>query len=109
MGAADVVEAQTEAQTESGGPLELPDRAVPSQPRPSWILETPQKLILRNERPFYRRPLKLISRTARIEAGWWDGNGVQRDYYVAADDRGRMFWLYRERLTGSWFLHGFFG
>ncbi|SAL80401.1 DNA polymerase [Caballeronia peredens] len=101
--------APIDAEPGSGEPLELPDRAVPSQPRPSWILETPQKLMLRNERPFYRRPLKLISRTERIEAGWWDGNGVQRDYYVAADDRGRMFWLYRERLTGFWFLHGFFG
>ncbi len=102
-------ETEPEVQTESDEPLELPDLAVPQQPRPSWILETPQKLMLRNERPFYRRPLKLISRTERIEAGWWDGNGVQRDYYVAADDRGRMFWLYRERLTGDWFLHGFFG
>ncbi|SAL49331.1 DNA polymerase [Caballeronia terrestris] len=90
-------------------PLNLPDRAVPSQPRPCWILETPLKLLLRNERPFYRRPLKIISRTERIEAGWWDGNGVQRDYYIASDDRGRMFWLYRERLSGEWFLHGFFG
>lgn len=102
-------ETEAEAPTESDVPLALPDLAVPSQPRPSWILETPQKLMLRNERPFYQRPLKLISRTERIEAGWWDGNGVQRDYYVAADDRGRMFWLYRERLSGYWFLHGFFG
>jgi protein ImuB len=102
-------ETEAEAPTESDEPLALPDLAVPSQPRPSWILETPQKLMLRNERPFYQRPLKLISRTERIEAGWWDGNGVQRDYYVAADDRGRMFWLYRERLSGYWFLHGFFG
>jgi protein ImuB len=97
------------ADVEPGEQLELPDLAVPSQPRPAWILETPQPLKLRNERPFYRRPLKLISRTERIEAGWWDGNGVQRDYYVASDDRGRMFWLYRERLSGAWFLHGFFG
>ncbi|SAK95285.1 DNA polymerase [Caballeronia pedi] len=103
------IETEPEAPTESDGPLALPDLAVPSQPRPAWILETPQKLMLRNERPFYQRPLKLISRTERIEAGWWDGNGVQRDYYVAADDRGRMFWLYRERLSGCWFLHGFFG
>ncbi|WP_244815789.1 DNA polymerase Y family protein [Caballeronia sp. Lep1P3] len=102
-------EKETAAEAEADEALQLPDRAVPSQPRPSWILETPQKLNLRNERPFYRRPLKLISRTERIEAGWWDGNGVQRDYYVASDDRGRMFWLYRERLSGDWFLHGFFG
>ncbi|WP_277188871.1 DNA polymerase Y family protein [Caballeronia sp. BR00000012568055] len=94
---------------EIGEELELPDRAIPSQPRPVWILEAPQKMMLRNERPFYRRPLKLVSRTERIEAGWWDGNGVQRDYYVASDDRGRMFWVYRERLSGAWYLHGFFG
>ncbi|WP_250525953.1 DNA polymerase Y family protein [Caballeronia sp. GAWG2-1] len=105
------VEAPTpdDTEEESAESFELPDQAVPSQPRPSWILETPQKLMLRNERPFYRRALKLISRTERIEAGWWDGNGVQRDYYVASDDCGRMFWVYRERLTGDWFLHGFFG
>lgn len=102
-------ESETPAETPIDAALELPDRAVPSQPRPAWILDTPQKLMLRNERPFYRRPLKLISRTERIEAGWWDGNGVQRDYYVAGDDQGRMFWVYRERLTGFWFLHGFFG
>jgi protein ImuB len=100
---------EKEDNEETGEQLELPDLAIPQQPRPVWILEAPQKLMLRNERPFYRRPLKLISRTERIEAGWWDGNGVQRDYYVAADDRGRMFWVYRERLSGNWFLHGFFG
>ncbi|WP_062643332.1 Y-family DNA polymerase [Caballeronia arationis] len=104
--------ADTDSPTENSEeeqPLSLPDLAMSSQPRPSWILEMPLKLILRNERPFYRRPLKVISRTERIEAGWWDGNGVQRDYYIASDDRGRMFWLYRERLSGDWFLHGFFG
>jgi protein ImuB len=102
-------EAEVAEDMEIDESMALPDRAVPSQPRPSWILEAPQKLMLRNERPFYQRPLKLISRTERIEAGWWDGNGVQRDYYVAADDRGRMFWVFRERLSGAWFLHGFFG
>jgi protein ImuB len=102
-------DAETQAEVEIDDSLELPDRAVPSQPRPCWILEAPQKLLMRHERPFYRQPLKLISRTERIEAGWWDGNGVQRDYYVAADDHGRMFWVYRERLSGAWFLHGFFG
>jgi protein ImuB len=106
----DAPDEASEASEASGEePLCLPDLAMSSQPRPSWILEAPLKLILRHERPFYRRPLKVISRTERIEAGWWDGNGVQRDYYIASDDRGRMFWLYRERLSGDWFLHGFFG
>lgn len=36
-----------------------------------------------------------------------------RDYYVAEDDGGRRFWLFREGLYGEtktpgWFMHGFF-
>jgi protein ImuB len=34
---------------------------------------------------------------------------VERDYFIAADDRGRMFWVFRERRSGQWFLHGLFG
>ena len=36
-----------------------------------------------------------------------------RDYFVAEDDGGRRFWLFREGLYGDveeprWYLHGFF-
>lgn len=89
--------------------LDLPESPLPSQPRPVWMLERPLRLVVRDERPVYRRPLKTLTRTERIEAGWWDGEGVERDYYVAGDDQGRMFWVYRERLSGQWFLQGLFG
>ena len=89
--------------------LDLPDSALPSQPRPLWMLDKPLRLMMRDQRPIYRRPLKMLTRTERIEAGWWDGNRVERDYYVAADDRGHMFWVYRERLSGEWYLQGLFG
>lgn len=89
--------------------LDLPDSALPSQPRPVWMLDKPLRLMTRDQRPIYRRPLKMLTRTERIEAGWWDGNTVERDYYVAADDRGHMFWVYRERLSGEWYLQGLFG
>jgi protein ImuB len=89
--------------------LDLPDSALPSQPRPVWMLDKPLRLMMRDQRPIYRRPLKMLTRTERIEAGWWDGNRVERDYYVAADDCGHMFWVYRERLTGEWYLQGLFG
>jgi protein ImuB len=89
--------------------LDLPDSALPSQPRPIWMLDQPLRLMMRDQRPIYRRPLKMLTRTERIEAGWWDGNRVERDYYVAADDRGHMFWVYRERLGGEWYLQGLFG
>ncbi|MFM0335888.1 Y-family DNA polymerase [Paraburkholderia fungorum] len=89
--------------------LDLPDSVLPSQPRPVWMLDKPLRLMMRDQRPIYRRPLKMLTRTERIEAGWWDGNRVERDYYVAADDRGHMFWVYRERLSGEWYLQGLFG
>lgn len=89
--------------------LDLPDVPLPPQPRPVWLLERPLKLAMRGDRPVYRRVLKTLSRPERIEAGWWDGDGVGRDYYVAADDRGRMFWVYRERFGGQWYLQGLFG
>jgi protein ImuB len=41
-----------------------------------------------------------------------DGIGLTRDYYVAEDEGGRRFWLFREGLYGrggqNWYLHGFF-
>ena len=82
---------------------------LPSQPRPLWLLDQPLRLMVRDQRPIYRRPLKMLTRTERIEAGWWDGNPVERDYYIAADDRGHMFWVYRERVKGEWYLQGLFG
>ena len=46
----------------------------------------------------------------RIESGWWDGNDVARDYFVARNARGLRLWIYRElRGEQRWFLHGIFG
>ncbi|HEV3105600.1 MAG TPA: DNA polymerase Y family protein [Trinickia sp.] len=96
-------------QSDKPGELELPDRPVPGQPRPVWLLDAPLALTMQGQRPVYRRALTMLTRTERIEAGWWDGQGVERDYFIAADDRGRMFWVFRERRSGQWFLHGLFG
>ncbi|TAM07182.1 MAG: DNA polymerase Y family protein [Paraburkholderia sp.] len=107
QGGQEVQEVQAAASVQSV--LDLPDMPLPTQPRPAWLLEKPLKLAVRGDRPVYRRPLKTLTRTERIETGWWDGEGVGRDYYVAADDQGRMFWLYRERIGGQWYLQGLFG
>ncbi len=84
-------------------------------PRPTWLLKTPVQLLMRKERPFYGSPLKMVSPGERIEAGWFDGQLVSRDYFVAQADDQSCYWIYRER-TGSrdgkephWFLHGLFG
>lgn len=53
--------------------------------------------------------LRLQAGPERIEAGWWDGEEVRRDYYVAANARGETYWIYREhRDPSGWYLHGVF-
>jgi protein ImuB len=44
----------------------------------------------------------------RIETGWWRGPHMKRDYYRVATETGRRLWLFFDRDTGQWFLHGWF-
>jgi protein ImuB len=44
----------------------------------------------------------------RIESGWWDGKGVARDYYVASRSHGAKLWVFQERRSKRWYLHGMF-
>lgn len=83
-------------------------------PRPTWLLAQPQPLAERQQRPWLGGPLMLLAGPERIETGWWDGNLVQRDYFIAADDDGLLLWIYRERpgqarTDGGWFLQGRYG
>lgn len=80
-----------------------------SAPRPAWLLNRPHRLITHQGMPSYQGELTLAAGPERIEAGWWDGEEVRRDYYVASNPRGETFWIFREhRDPGSWFLHGVF-
>lgn len=76
--------------------------------RPLWLLSQPQPLDERSAAPCYDGRLTLISGPERIESGWWDGNDVARDYFVAANPEDMLVWVYRDRRAGRWFLHGFF-
>lgn len=44
----------------------------------------------------------------RIETAWWRGRDVQRDYFRVTTTEGTQFWVFRERTTGGWQLHGIF-
>jgi protein ImuB len=44
----------------------------------------------------------------RIETGWWRERYVQRDYYAVETTEGRWFWVFRERTSGDWYIHGAF-
>jgi protein ImuB len=70
---------------------------APPGPRPLWLLEPPRRVA---EGDFV-----LLAGPERIESGWWEGEDVVRDYFIAA--RGAsLAWIYRAR--EGWFLHGLF-
>jgi protein ImuB len=73
---------------------------VANRHRPLWLL--PQQL------PCHDGRLKLTSGPERIESGWWDGGDVARDYYVAEDRSGAQLWVYCDRVSGEWYVHGVF-
>jgi protein ImuB len=70
--------------------------------RPLWLLARPRPL------PEGPARLALAAGPERIEAGWWDGADIGRDYFVGRSERGEQWWLYRDR-EGRWFVHGVFG
>jgi protein ImuB len=85
--------------------------------RPAWLLAQALPLKVHQHRPCYGGALKLMSPAERIEAGWWNGQLVTRDYFVAENAEHIRCWIYRERIhplnqnetDAAWFLHGFFG
>ena len=78
--------------------------------RPLWTLEQPRPLKVERDKPYYEGALKLVRGPERIETGWWDEDGIARDYFVATNPRGVHLWIYRDRSKdGHWYLHGMFG
>jgi len=77
---------------EEGGAAE-----PPPGPRPLWLLEPPRRLA--------EGDFELLTGPERIESGWWDGEDVVRDYFIAARSAS-LVWIYRTR--EGWFLHGLF-
>lgn len=102
-----------EKATTASSAAEKPARAVepPARPRPTWLLPEPLPLAEHAGRPLHGGPLQLHGGPERIEAGWFDGAPVCRDYHVATGPDHRQRWVFRElRGTQSgWFLHGLFG
>ena len=80
-------------------------------PRPLWLLERSRPLDEMDSKPQYHDgPLALIAGPERIESGWWDGDDVKRDYFIAQTPDRATLWVYRERRQpGGWYLHGIFG
>jgi len=80
-------------------------RVDDGMPRPVWLLDAP--LPLGSDWVLEQGP-------ERIESGWWDGRGVARDYYVARRScgthrpQGPKLWVFQERRSKRWYVHGVF-
>ena len=87
--------------------------ALAGVPRPLWLLPEPLALPERDGRPWHHGPLRLRLGPERIEAGWWEAQPVQRDYYVAEDAQAALYWVFRARpdphAPAAWYLQGRFG
>lgn len=101
-----------EPQLQFAGAADLAAPPWSSDRRPLWLLPAPQPLqqdasgwpVCDGQR------LRLLAGPERLETGWWDGQDIRRDYYMAADAAEVRLWVFRER-DGQrrWFLHGPFG
>jgi len=80
---------------------------VSGMPRPVWLLDEPVPLAV-NLQQLCREGSILEQGPERIESGWWDGKDVVRDYYIARQLHGARWWVFRERRTRCWYLHGMF-
>ena len=84
---------------------------APTIQRPLWMLPEPALLPADSGYPIHQGcRLRFIDGPERLETGWWDEDGISRDYYTAAGQDGRRLWVFRNRSrTPSWYLHGYFG
>ncbi|MBT8080837.1 MAG: DNA polymerase Y family protein [Gammaproteobacteria bacterium] len=87
------------------------DEAPPYLQRPLWMLPEPAPLTMHDGHPVHQgRRLQLLDGPERLETGWWDEDGIVRDYYTARNRDGRRLWVFRNRRrASSWYLHGYFG
>ena len=76
-------------------------------PQPLWLLTEPAPVQMRNQQLYWRQPLSIISGPERVCGNWWQSE-QQRDYYLACDNKGARYWLFRETANQRWFVHGLF-
>ena len=78
-----------------------PPKTLPPLPRrPIWLLPRPIPL---------HGHVDVVGQPERIEAGWWDGSDVVRDYAIVRTGEGQKAWAFRSPLhPGQWFLQGWF-
>jgi len=84
------------------------DRNGNASNRPLWLLDPAQPLGNHQQRLCWQqRHLQITQGPERITGGWWDGQDVERDYFIATDKSGVLYWIFFEK--SYWYIHGLFG
>jgi len=81
---------------------------APDMPRPVWLLNEPARLADADIVELHRSRSMLEEGPERIESGWWDGKDVARDYYIVRQAGGARLWIFQERRSKCWYVHGVF-
>ena len=76
--------------------------------RPVWLLDEPSQLRASEVQQWRQGQAVLEEGPERIESGWWDGKGIARDYYIVRRAGGTRLWVFQERQSRRWYLHGMF-
>jgi protein ImuB len=66
--------------------------------RPSFLLTPPQRL---------QEKVSIAYGPERIETGWWDAKPITRDYFIARNQLGQWYWVFKTP-EDAWYLHGVF-
>ena len=78
------------------------------EPRPVWLLDEPTPLRVAEARQLAKS--RCFSRKApsvsRAVGGM--GRGVARDYYIVRRAGGARLWVFQERQSKRWYVHGVF-
>ena len=77
--------------------------------RPAWLVEPPRRLQGETMRKLFAT--MRIQHPERIQENWSmnaNDRPVERDYYIATTPNHCVWWIFRERVAGFWFLHGIF-
>ena len=73
-------------------------KVTPLAMRPVFLLPEPTPLT---------QKVSIEHGPERIQSGWWDKHPVERDYFVARNQQGQWYWIFRTSQQ-QWFLHGVF-
>ncbi len=75
--------------------------------RPFWLFSKPHPIQQKGKELIWNGPLKIVYGPERIEDKWWD-IPTSRDYYIAHNRQKQPIWIYQDRYSRRWYVHGLF-